>query len=118
VLHLPEPLSPEGRSALEGPAAREAAARLAEAACDAIARRRPAVLLLAGGDTAISVLLRLGIHRLAVLRELLPGMPLTRGIDATGVSRFVILKAGGYGDEAALATLLALARSEMESEVP
>jgi 4-hydroxythreonine-4-phosphate dehydrogenase len=117
LLHLPEPSSPEGRSALEGPAAREAAARLAEAALAAIARRQPAVVVLVGGDTAISVLARLGIQRLTVLRELLPGMPLAWGVDAAGVSHFVIMKAGSHGDETTLATLVARARSEMESEV-
>jgi uncharacterized protein YgbK (DUF1537 family) len=70
-----------------------------------------------GGDTAISVLARLGIQRLTVLRELLPGMPLTCGVDAAGVSHFVIMKAGSHGDETTLATLVARARSEMESEV-
>jgi uncharacterized protein YgbK (DUF1537 family) len=99
---------------LEGPAAREAAARLADAALAAIARRRPAVLVLVGGDTAISVLARLGIQRLTVLRELLPGMPLTCGVDAAGVSHFVIVKAGSHGDETALAAPVARARSEME----
>jgi uncharacterized protein YgbK (DUF1537 family) len=117
VLHLPEPSSPEGRSPLEGPAAREAAARLAEVALAAIARRRPAVLVLVGGDTAISVLARLGIQYLTVLRELLPGMPLTWGVDAACVSHSVIMKAGSHGDETTLATLVARARSEMESEV-
>ena len=112
LLHLPEPRD----MALEGPAAREAAARLAEAALAAIARRRPAVLVLVGGDTAISVLARLGIQRLTVLRELLPGMPLTCGVDAAGVSHFVIVKAGSHGDETTLARLVARARSEMESE--
>jgi uncharacterized protein YgbK (DUF1537 family) len=116
VLHLPEPFSPERRSALEGPAAREAAARLAAAALAAIARRRPALLVLVGGDTAISVLARLGIQRLTVLRELLPGMPLTCGVDAAGVSHFVIMKAGNHGDETTLATLVARARSERERE--
>jgi hypothetical protein len=113
LLHLPEPRD----MALEGPAAREAAARLADAALAAIARRRPAVLVLVGGDTAISVLARLGIQRLTVLRELLPGMPLTCGVDAAGMSHFVIVKAGSHGDETTLATLVAWARSEMESEV-
>ena len=113
LLHLPEPRN----MALEGIAAREAAARLAEAALAAIARRQPAVLVLVGGDTAISVLARLGIQRLTVLRELLPGMPLTCGVDAAGGSHFVIVKAGSHGDETTLATLVARARSEMESEV-
>jgi hypothetical protein len=33
------------------------------------------------------------------------------------VSHFVIMKAGSHGDETTLATLVARARSEMESEV-
>ncbi len=102
LLHLPEP----GDAALEGPAAREAAALLAGAALAAIERRRPATLVLCGGDTAIAVLARLGIARLTVLREVLPGMPLAWGVDDRGGGYFVILKAGNHGDSSALAALL------------
>ena len=44
------------------------------------------------------------------MRELLPGMPLTWGIDQAGHVQRVILKAGNHGDEAALHTVLQQAR--------
>jgi uncharacterized protein YgbK (DUF1537 family) len=109
LLHLPEP-SPQ--VALDGPTARACAAQLAEAALPIIAGSRPALLALVGGDTALQVLNRLGIERLTVLRELLPGIPLTAGIDAAGDRRFVIVKAGNHGDDATLDNLLRQARNE------
>jgi len=48
---------------------------------------------------------------LLVQRDLLPGVPLTRGVDASGRTYMIVLKAGNHGDEAALATVLARARS-------
>jgi uncharacterized protein YgbK (DUF1537 family) len=83
---------------------------LAGAALAAIERSRPATLVLCGGDTSIAVLACLGIARLAVLREVLPGMPLTWGVDDRGSGYFVILKAGNHGDSAALASLVQAAR--------
>ncbi len=107
LLHLP---LPDDR-ALDGPHARQAAALLAEAALSAIDRLRPGLLLLVGGDTAISVLTQLEVGRLTVLRELLPGMPLTYGLDAQGTARYVIVKAGNHGDAAVLETLLRITRA-------
>ncbi len=107
VLHLP---LPDDR-ALDGPHARQAATVLVEAALSAINRLRPGLLLLVGGDTAITVLTGLGVSHLAVLRELLPGMPLTYGIDAQGIARYVIVKAGNHGDAAVLETLLRITRA-------
>jgi uncharacterized protein YgbK (DUF1537 family) len=109
LLHLPEPAP---HSVLDGPDARNLAAALAAAALPVIAQLRPALLVLAGGDTAAHALNALGIARLKVLRELLPGIPLTRGADAEGREQLVILKPGNYGDEKTLATLLRLAAIE------
>lgn len=105
LLHLPPP-APGAQ--LDGPAARELAGRLAERAAQLIARAGPRLVVLAGGDTAMALLARLGIDRLRVLRELLPGMPLAYGEDATGRARCFALKPGGFGDDSALAALLAL----------
>ena len=107
VLHLPRP----DDRALDGPRARQAATVLAEAALSAIDRLRPGLLLLVGGDTAITVLTALGVGHVTVLRELLPGMPLTYGIDAQGIARYVIVKAGNHGDTAVLETLLRITRA-------
>jgi uncharacterized protein YgbK (DUF1537 family) len=112
LLHLPEP-PPD--AALEGAAARAHATELAVTALAAIARVRPALLVLSGGDTAIAVLQRLGIERLEVLRELLPGIPLTWGVDRQGHGYHVVLKAGSFGDDTTLAILLKRVRDELGS---
>ena len=39
-------------------------------------------------------------------RAILPGMPLLRGRDSTGVERGYILKSGSHGEESALAEIL------------
>jgi len=108
LLHLP---TPPADAAMDGPAARRLAEQLAAAALPLIGAARPGLLVLSGGDTAISVLARMGVTRLLVQRELLPGVPLTRGVDASGRTYMIVLKAGNHGDEAALATVLARARS-------
>jgi uncharacterized protein YgbK (DUF1537 family) len=109
LLHLPEP--PPGAE-LDGAQARHLAARLAEAALVIVDSVRPALLVVAGGDTAISLLGRMGVDELVVQRELLPGVPLMSGQDAAGRTHPIVLKAGNHGDEAALATLLARARMQ------
>ncbi len=109
LLHLPQPLL---GTCLDGAAARALAAKLAETATSMVIRRRPSLLVLAGGDTAIAVLSRLHIRQLRVLRELLPGMPLTWGVDEEGQAHLIILKAGNHGDAAALHTLLQRVRWE------
>jgi len=108
LLHLPAP--PPG-AVLDGPAARRLAEQLATAALPLIDAARPGLLVLSGGDTAIGVLARMGVTHLTVQRELLPGVPLALGVDSAGRSHAIVLKAGNHGDEAALATVLARARS-------
>lgn len=107
ALHLPRP-APD--AVLDGPVARQLADRLATVAVDAIEALRPDLLITVGGDTSLLVLHQLGVERLDVLAELLPGMPLCRGIDRAGQTRLVILKAGNHGDESTLVTLLGQTR--------
>jgi uncharacterized protein YgbK (DUF1537 family) len=110
LLHLPAP--PPGAE-LDGAHARRLAAGLAEAALVIVDSVRPALLVVAGGDTAISLFGRMGVNELVVQRELLPGVPLMFGQDAAGRTHPIVLKAGNHGDEAALATLLARARMQL-----
>jgi uncharacterized protein YgbK (DUF1537 family) len=63
--------------------------------------RRASTLVLTGGDTARSVLDRLGVERLQVLGELEPGICLSRD-----GARFVVTKAGGFGDSQSLVRVL------------
>jgi len=102
LLHLP-PLAPG--MAVEGPAARVWAARLADEAPRWLAALRPARLILVGGDTAQAVLARLGVARLAVRCELEPGMPLCRAEDQSDPLPEIVLKAGGHGDAGTLARM-------------
>ena len=108
LLHLS---APAPGTAMDGPAARQLAEQLAAAALPLIDAVRPGLLVLSGGDTAISVLASMGVTRLLVQRELLPGVPLTLGVDAAGRAHMIVLKAGNHGDEAARAAVLARARS-------
>ncbi len=103
ALHLPKPTP---GTALEGPAARALAAHLATVALAVMKRMQPALLILVGGDTAMQVLDRLHVQRLTVVRELLPGMPLVRGIHTAGRGPLLVLKAGNHGDEETLETLI------------
>lgn len=103
LLHLP---APAAGVPLEGSAARLAAARLAEAAWGVVQRMQPTALVVVGGDTAQALLHRLGITRLTVAAELLPGIPLTLGEDRGGLRRAVALKPGNFGDAQTLVTLL------------
>ena len=77
-----------------------------------MAQLRPALLVLAGGDTAAHMLDALGITRLEVERELLPGIALTAGDDAQRRKQLVILKPGNYGSDETLAALLRQVRNE------
>jgi uncharacterized protein YgbK (DUF1537 family) len=113
LLHLPEP---PPHAALDSPVARRLAAGLAAVALPIIVRLRPALLILVGGDTAAHVLGGLGVERLEVLRELLPGIPLTTGVDTEENPHLVILKPGNYGDDKTLAALLRRMRSRMKNE--
>jgi uncharacterized protein YgbK (DUF1537 family) len=108
LLHLPEP---PAHAALDGPEARRLAADLAAATLPIVAQLRPALLILVGGDTATHVLDGLGVERLEVSRELLPGIPLANGVTIRGRKQLVILKPGNYGGDETLATLLRMMRN-------
>lgn len=103
VLHLPRPLEPDRLSESADVAWVD---HLACVAAATILHYQPDRILLAGGATAVRVLRRLGITRVTVHRELLPGMPLCRGRDASGATRWVVFKAGNHGDEQTLVDLL------------
>ncbi|MCL4836002.1 MAG: hypothetical protein KJZ86_26420 [Caldilineaceae bacterium] len=105
LIHQPPPLSD---AVLDGPEARRRANLLADATLAQIAQNQPDLLLLVGGDTAVAVLSRLGVERLSVQAELLPGMPLCAA-EVNGRRLGVVMKPGSFGDENALASLLRIA---------
>ena len=102
LIHQPPPAP---GAVLDGPEARRRANLLADAALAQIGRNQPGQLLLVGGDTAVAVLSRLGVARLTVLAELLPGMPLCRA-QVNGRELRVVMKPGSFGDENALVEAL------------
>ena len=62
-------------------------------------------LILTGGDTAIGVCEKLGLHQLTIIEELLPGIPLSVGRLNTYGEVNIVTKAGGFGEEDALYVL-------------
>jgi uncharacterized protein YgbK (DUF1537 family) len=102
LLHLPKP---EPSVALDGPEARVLATILAKRAVQLAEQMQPGCLLLVGGDTTIAALDELGISRLTVVAELMPGIPLLEGLDKTGRIWPIITKAGNFGDESTLQRL-------------
>lgn len=108
LVHQPPP--PPG-TALDGPDARSRAQHLADVAAVLCARRPPDLLIVAGGDTAVQTLRRLGVARLAVQRELLPGMPLCRA-DVDGRAVRVVMKPGSFGGPGTLVELLEKAQDQ------
>lgn len=75
--------------------------------------RRAAILVLTGGDTARTVLDRLGIERLQVLGELEPGICLScDGADAPAI----VTKAGGFGDGQSLVRVLRHFRATLHTQ--
>jgi 4-hydroxythreonine-4-phosphate dehydrogenase len=102
LIHL---APPDTDVLLEGATARAQAARLADVAFVAVEKLQPSAIFVVGGDTAYYALRRLGIERLTVAEELLPGIALAFGVDRTGQRRAVVLKPGNFGDAATLVTL-------------
>ena len=96
---------PRPDAVLEGGHARLRADHLARISAAAFARRPPDLLVLAGGDTAMRILMRLEVKQLSVVRELLPGMPLCSAIIG-GRQRLVVIKPGNFGGDETLLTLL------------
>ena len=99
---------PRPGAMLEGGAARRRADHLARISAAAFAGRPADLLVLAGGDTAMRILKRLGVERLSVERELLPGMPLCRA-EIGGRPTPVVIKPGNFGGDRTLMELLSVA---------
>jgi uncharacterized protein YgbK (DUF1537 family) len=64
--------------------------------------RLPGVFYLTGGETAFGVCHRLGGRSLAILRELEPGVVLSRLSRGDHPDVSVITKPGGYGNDLAM----------------
>ncbi len=74
------------------------AARLGALTAKVLARKKPAALIVFGGDTLLGIARALGCTSVTPLAELLPGIVLSQMQTDTG-ALFVVTKAGGFGDE-------------------
>ncbi|WP_341213813.1 four-carbon acid sugar kinase family protein [uncultured Limimaricola sp.] len=88
----------DGGGGLDGAVA---GARFAKALALELRRRRPASLLVTGGETANQLLDQLGVDTVEVLAEFRPGVPLCR-IETPWGSVRLLTKSGGFGGPALL----------------
>jgi uncharacterized protein YgbK (DUF1537 family) len=70
-------------------------------AADEAIRRRPEGMIIFGGETTFQTLVGLGLNHVTTLGEVLPGVPLSLAADIP-----VITKAGGFGTDDLVATML------------
>lgn len=73
------------------------AARLGALTAQVLARKKPAALIVFGGDTLLGIARALSCTSVTPLAELLPGIVLSQMQTDTG-ALFVVTKAGGFGD--------------------
>ncbi|MCY1514095.1 D-threonate kinase [compost metagenome] len=90
-------LAPEGQ--LEGLDSETVAERLGALAAQLIAASRAAGVVATGGDGARSVLLALGARGIALVDEVMGGVPLGTLTGGTAAGLPVVTKAGGFGTE-------------------
>lgn len=79
---------------------------LAEEAARTLRHPRFGALIASGGDTMAAILDLLNIREFDILQELAPGFPLGHAILPPGRSLLLAMKAGGFGDDHALAFAL------------
>lgn len=95
---------------LTGGSSVEAGARVAKGLAVAVERlmsREPVgALVLVGGDGAEATLTALGVEALRVLRLIVEGVPLSATIGVAHEGLVVVTKAGGFGDDATLLTVI------------
>ncbi len=75
---------------------------LGSASAEFLERNRVAGMFLTGGDTAIHVILALGVRGMRIERELEPGIPAVRFIGGTLDGLPAVTKAGAFGDDGTL----------------
>ncbi len=75
----------------------ERAANLGQLVATSLAREPKQLLIVFGGDTAAGILGALGNPIIEPLREILPGVPISKLVSNDGRTRFLVTKAGGFG---------------------
>ncbi|MCA0043453.1 four-carbon acid sugar kinase family protein [Celeribacter litoreus] len=110
--HAPDADIPEGPFVLsisdggEAVTGQEAARRFAESVVRYAERKKPAALLVCGGESAQAILDRLDVNSLQVTAELRPGLPLCE-VQVSWGKMQIVTKSGGFGVPDLLAGLVA-----------
>jgi uncharacterized protein YgbK (DUF1537 family) len=96
----------------------EAGARVARGLAAALhallERERAGALVLLGGDGAEAILDRIGVDALRVRRRVVEGVPLSEAMGGTAAGLAVVTKAGGFGDERTLRSVIEKLQGEKE----
>ncbi len=86
----------------------EAALRISREFGRLVARvPRPGTLLVSGGETLRSLCQALGTHRLDVVGQLIPGVPVSRIVGGVWDGTLLVSKSGSFGDDELLLRILA-----------
>jgi hypothetical protein len=94
-------------------ASRRVARIMASAVASIVARERVRTLILLGGDGADATLDALGVKNLHVIRNIVEGVPVAESL-ANGEQKLVVVtKAGGFGDENTLLTVVRWLRGDL-----
>lgn len=80
------------------------AARFAEGLAELVRAAPPAAILVSGGETAYAVLARLGVERIVLGGEALPGVPFAEA-QIGGRKVLILTKSGGFGPQDTISLL-------------
>lgn len=94
-------------------ASRRVARIMAAAVAAIVAREQVSTLILLGGDGADATLDALGVENLHVIRNIVEGVPVSESLDNGAQNLVVVTKAGGFGDDNTLLTVVRWLRGEL-----
>jgi uncharacterized protein YgbK (DUF1537 family) len=94
-------------------ASRRVARIMAAAVAAIVAREQVDTLVLLGGDGADATLDALGVRNLQVMRNIVEGVPVAQSLGRGKEELVVVTKAGGFGDENTLLTVIRWLRGEL-----
>jgi uncharacterized protein YgbK (DUF1537 family) len=94
-------------------ASRRVARIMASAVAAVVAREQVSTLVLLGGDGADATLDALGVKNLRVIRNIVEGVPLAESLASGEQKLVVVTKAGGFGDENTLLSVVIWLRGKL-----
>ncbi len=94
-------------------ASRRVARIMASAVASIVARGQVHTLVLLGGDGADATLDALGVMNLHVIRNIVEGVPVAESVASDEEKLVLVTKAGGFGDENTLLTVIRWLRGEL-----